>query len=59
MESYQPFNSNKFTAQVAESALHSVQLLLKSLNNARLNTELSTELNDQLSAVENILRNFI
>ena len=59
MENYQPFNTNKFTAQVAESALHSVQLLLESLNNMQLNTELLTELCDRLSAIENILRDFI
>jgi histidinol-phosphate/aromatic aminotransferase/cobyric acid decarboxylase-like protein len=59
MGNYQPFNSNNFTAQVAESALHSVQLLLESVNNVQLNTELLTELSDRLSAVENILRNFI
>lgn len=55
MENYQPFNSSKFTAQVAKSALHSVQLLLESLNNVQLKTELLTELTDRLAAIENIL----
>ena len=39
--------------------MRSVQLLLESLNNAQLNTELLTELSDRLFSVENILRNFI
>jgi hypothetical protein len=55
MENYQPFNSSKLTTKVAESALHSVQLLLESLNNVQVKTELLTELTDRLAAVENIL----
>lgn len=39
--------------------MYSVKLLLESLNNIRLNNELSTELYDRLSAVENILRSFL
>lgn len=59
MEKFTPFNANDLTAQVGKSAQYSVQLLLGSLHNARLNNELLAELYDRLSAVENILRNFI
>jgi hypothetical protein len=58
MENFTPLNANDLTAQVCKSAQYSVQLL-GSLNNARFNNELLTELYDRLSAVENILRSFI
>lgn len=48
MEKFQPLNTNELIVQVAKSALYSVQLLLESLNNVRLNSELSTELYDRL-----------
>lgn len=59
MENFTPLNANVLTAQVCKSAQYSVQLLLGSLNNARFNNELLTELYDRLSAVENLLRSFI